>query len=308
MSTDAPGSALRAAFDRTHLGQTGDGIRRSTTTIDASLWSWAGPHGGMLAAIALDAAREVVHPDRAPQVVAVQFLAGSGDRPLDLAAQVLRAGGSSDVVRVEVTAEGEPILSATATLARSRPGGTRYDAVPAPPVPAPEVCDVVPPVDFVPFSQNFEIRRVGPGPLEGGDTATLLGWVRWAETSRPVDAASLVIFVDAVPPALYGIATHPAPIPTVDLTVTLQPEPPVTGWTLVRIRTRTAADGWCVDDSDVWAPDGRLLAQARQTRRVLGDVRPAGRRLPAFPARVVAAGSDRNPLRARPAGRPSSNR
>jgi hypothetical protein len=207
----------------------------------------------------------------------VQFLAGSGERPLDLAAQVLRAGGSSDVVRVDVTAAGEPILAATTTLARSRPGGTRYGAVPAPSVPAPDDCEVVPPVDFVPFSRNFEIRRVGPRPLVGGGTATLLGWVRWAETNRPVDAASLVIFVDAVPPALYGIATQPVPIPTVDLTVTLQPEPPVTGWTLVRISTRTAADGWCVDDSDVWAPDGRLLAQARQTRRVLGDVRPTAR-------------------------------
>lgn len=276
MSTIAVGSALRAAFDRTHVGATPDGVRHSTTTIDPSLWSWAGPHGGMLAAIALDAATEVVAADRAPQVVTVQFLAGSGDRPLHVAAQVLRGGGSSDVVRVDVTAEGEPILAATATLARPRPGGTRYGAVVAPDVPAPEDCEVVPPVDFVPFSQNFEIRRVGPGPLEGGDTATLLGWVRWAETSRPVDAASLVIFVDAVPPALYGIATQPVPIPTVDLTVTLQPEEPVTGWTLVRISTRTAAYGWCVDDSDVWAPDGRLLAQARQTRRVLGDVRPAG--------------------------------
>lgn len=277
MSTAALGNALRAAFDRIRVGDTADGTRRSTTTIDPSLWSWAGPHGGLLAAIALDAATEVVAADRAPQVVAVQFLAGSGDRPLDLAAQVLRAGGSSDVVRVDVTAGGEPILAATATLARPRPGGTRYDAVAAPDVPAPEDCEVVPPVDFVPFSQNFEIRRVGPGPLEGGDTATLLGWVRWGEADRPVDAGSLVIFADAVPPALYGIATLPVAIPTVDLTVTLQPEEPVTGWTLVRISTRTAADGWCVDDSDVWAPDGRLLAQARQTRRVLGDVRPTGK-------------------------------
>ena len=41
---------------------------------------------------------------------------------------------------------------------------------------------------------------------------------------------------------------------------------------LTRIATRTAGDGWCVEDSEVWTPEGRLLAQSRQTRRVLGEL------------------------------------
>ena len=69
MSIAAAGRALHAAFDRTHVGETGDGIRRSSTTIDPSLWSWAGPHEGMLAAIAMDTATEVVDADRAAQVL-----------------------------------------------------------------------------------------------------------------------------------------------------------------------------------------------------------------------------------------------
>ena len=267
-------AVTRVVPGRQPVEDRGDGVRRSTAALDRSLWSWVGPHGGLLAAIALDAAREVVAADREPQVVTAHFLAGPGERPLELAAGVLRAGRSSDVVRVDATAGGEPVLAVTATLARPRPGSTRYDAVPMPAVPMPDACPVVEATDLVPFTQHLEIRRVGPGPLVGGDSAELLAWVRWAAGDLPVDALSLVVLVDALAPALYGIATHPVPVPTVDLTVTLQPEPPVTGWTLIRITTRTAADGWCVDDSDVWAPDGRLLAQARQTRRVLGDVRP----------------------------------
>jgi MFS family permease len=50
------------------LDGTGVGIRRSAITVDPSLWSWTGPHGGVLAAIALDAAAEVVHADLVPQV------------------------------------------------------------------------------------------------------------------------------------------------------------------------------------------------------------------------------------------------
>ncbi|HVE62682.1 MAG TPA: thioesterase family protein [Mycobacteriales bacterium] len=275
MSTAALGSALRAAFDRAHVA-TADGIRRSTTTIAPSLWSWSGPHGGLIAAIALDAAAELVHADRVPHVLSAQFLAGAGDRLLELSAQVLRAGGSSDVVRVDVSAGGEPVLSTTATFARPRPGGTSYDVVPAPAAPQPDDCPLVAPVDLVPFTQHLQIRRVGQGPVEGGDTAALVAWVRWADVDQPVDAATLVVMSDALAPALYGIATVPVPVPTVDLTVTLLPERYVRDWMLVRIATRTAEDGWCVDDSDVWAPDGRHLAQARQTRRVLGDVRPAG--------------------------------
>lgn len=260
---------------RRPLPDRADGVRRSTVELDRSWWSWSGPHGGLLAATALDAAQEVVAADRVPQVVSAQFLAAAGARPVELAAQVLRAGGSSDVVRVDATADGEPVLAVTATLARPRPGGATYGVVDAPPVPPPADCPVVPPVDLVPFTSHLEIRRASRGPLEGGDVAELLAWVRRASGGPEVDAASLVVLVDALAPAVYGIATVPVPVPTIDLTVTLQPEPPTTGWTLVRITTRTLADGWCVDDSDVWSEDGRLLAQARQTRRVLGDPRPA---------------------------------
>jgi acyl-CoA thioesterase len=211
-----------------------------------------------------------------PQVLSTQFLSGAGDRPLELAAQVLRAGGSSAVVRVDVTAGGKLVLTTTATFARPRPGGTTYGVVPAPAAPPPHHCPLVPPGELVPFAQHLQIRRVGRGPVEGGDTAALVAWVRWADGDQPVDAAALVVMTDALPPALYGIATMPVPVPTVDLTVTLMPGRDVRDWMLVRIATRTADDGWCVDDSDVWGPDGQLLAQGRQTRRVLGDVRPAG--------------------------------
>lgn len=269
----APG-ALTRALDQRPLPDAADGARRSQVVLDRSWWSWTGPHGGLLAALAVGAARGVVAADRLPQIVSAQFLSAAGEAPLELEARTLRAGGSSDVVRVDITSDGTPVLAAAVTLGRTRQDGTRWDDVPAPAAPPPDECPRVDPSSIVPFAQHVEIRRIGPGPFEGGDRAELLAWVRWADPDAPVDVASLVVLVDALAPALYAIATVPVPVPTVDLTVTLQPEPPGAGWTLIRIRTRTSAGGWCVDDSDVWAPDGRLLAQARQTRRVLGELRP----------------------------------
>ena len=72
-----------------------------------------------------------------------------------------------------------------------------------------------------------------------------------------------------MPPALYGALTSPVPILTADLYVQFFLSEPVTGWTLLRIATLSAGDGWCVDDSEVWSQGGRLIASARQTRLVL---------------------------------------
>lgn len=131
------------------------------------------------------------------------------------------------------------------------------------------------PVELVPFSQHLDYRAAGPLPLSGSGRAELLAWVRLrpsAGLAEPYDAATLVVLTDVMPPALYGASAGPVPVPTVELSVVLQDVPPASGWVLTRIATRTAADGWCVDDSEVWDADGRLLVQARQVRRVLGDL------------------------------------
>jgi hypothetical protein len=128
---------------------------------------------------------------------------------------------------------------------------------------------------MVPFSANVEFRPVTDAlPLGGGPVAELVAWVRLVD-GGPLDSAALTVLADAMPPALYGATTVPVPVPTVEMSVSYASgldEQPLRGWVLNRIATRSAADGWCVDDSELWAPDGRLLVQSRQTRRVLGDL------------------------------------
>jgi acyl-CoA thioesterase len=67
-------------------------------------------------------------------------------------------------------------------------------------------------------------------------------------------------------------------VPTAELTVHFTDaldDRTTQGWALVRIRTAQAGGGWSVDDSEVWAADGRLLALARQARVVQGPVEGA---------------------------------
>ena len=159
---------------------------------------------------------------------------------------------------------------------RARGGGAPYAAVPLPAVPGPEQCaPLALPVEMVPYGQHLEHRPATPAlPLTPGPLAELVAWVR-LRADDPLDAAALTVLADAMPPALYAITATPVAVPTVELSLAYASgldEAPRRGWVLVRISTRSAADGWCVDDSEVWAPDGMLLVQARQTRRVLGDV------------------------------------
>lgn len=250
----------------------GTGDSTGTAYLDRTWWSWAGPHGGVLAGLLLQAAAKLAG-DRVPRALSVQFLVPPAQGRLDLTAQVLREGGSSSVVRAELRSPDGP-LAATAVLtsARSRAGTGSYDVVPAPVVPGPQNCPpFAPPVEFVPFSSHVQYRIVGAVPLSGSPTAELTAWVR-TRVQQPYDAAALVVLTDVMPPALYGATSTLVPVPTVSLDVVLQDVPPASGWVLARIATRTAAGGWCVDDCEVWDHDGRLLAQARQVRRVLGEL------------------------------------
>lgn len=251
----------------------GDGPLR----VDRSWWSWAGPHGGLVAAAALRAAAGPAGPQRSPRALSVQLLQAFDDRPVTATAALVRAGGASAVTTSTLhDADGALAVTATLISGRSRSSGPPYTAVPMPDVPPPDDCaPLALPVELVPYGQHFEHRPATPVmPLSGGPLAELTAWAR-LRADDPLGSAALTVLTDAMPPALYGVATTPVPVPTVELSVQYAAgldEDPLHGWVLVRIATRAARDGWCVDDSEVWAPDGRLLVQSRQTRRVLGEV------------------------------------
>lgn len=244
----------------------------ATATLDPAWRSWAGPHGGLLAAVLLRTAQGLLPEGQEPRALTAQFLAVTGGDTAAVEAELLRAGRSSSAVAARLRdAAGATTTTAVLHGGAPRTSPTAHDAVPAPRVPGPD--DVAPldlPVALVPFSQQLEFRPVGPHPLSGGTAPELVCWVRLRD-GGPYDAAALAVLVDVLPPALYGATTTPVPVPTVELSVVLTEAPRADGWVLTRSATRTAEGGWCVDDVEVWDAGGRLLAQSRQLRRVLGD-------------------------------------
>jgi acyl-CoA thioesterase len=235
--------------------------------LERSWFSWAGPQGGLVSGLCLRAGLPLLGEGRTPRSLTVLLLEPAGEGELEFTASSVRDGGSSAVVAISAG----DVARATLVGGRSR-GTSTLSAVSPPDVRGPEDCpDLVLPVEFVPFSQHLQFRPATQArPLSGGDQAELVAWVRFVEDA-PLDAAALAVLVDAMPPALYGATAAPVAVPTVELTVSFAEAPEARGWVLLRIITRTASGGWCVDDSEVWDVEGRLLAQGRQTRRVLGE-------------------------------------
>lgn len=258
-------------------------VRRVTTTTENEsridpLWrSWEGAHGGHVAAVALRAVRERFAGGVRPvRTLTTHFLAPAAAGPLHVSGTAPAYGRRTAACVFSGHQDGEPVVVGSALFGSGR-SGTAYDGQPAPDVPGPDDCRSVSlPGRLAPFARQLEIRPATADlPLAGGDRAELLAWVRFLD-GRPLDAEAVVTLTDVLPPALYAVWDAPRPVPSAELTVHFTdalddggslPD----GWTLVRIRTDHAGAGWAVDDSAVWAADGRLLALGRQSRVVRGE-------------------------------------
>lgn len=122
------------------------------------------------------------------------------------------------------------------------------------------------------FMHRFD-TRLSPetGWLRGERTGVprVVGWTRFADGREP-DVASLPLFADALPPAVFELG--PAGwVPTIELTVHVRGRP-APGWLLARFETRALVDGYLEEDGEIWDSEGRLVAQSRQLALLL----PAG--------------------------------
>jgi acyl-CoA thioesterase len=116
---------------------------------------------------------------------------------------------------------------------------------------------------------RFESRFAPDTPWMAGrvsEETVITGWIRFAD-GRPPDVASLPLFADAFPPAIFALGPT-GWVPTVELTVHVRARP-VPGWLRCRFETRFVAGGYLEEDGEVWDDAGRLVAQSRQLALLL---------------------------------------
>jgi acyl-CoA thioesterase len=249
------------------------GERRFRAHVDDQWTSLQGVHGGVVAAIALNASSTVLRDegtDPAAQVRAATFgyVRGNtvGDLSVDI--EIIRQGRAIATTHARV-AQGDE----TTTVARfhhSTPwDGLGFSDV-APPATKPAAAtrlQVPPPAHL----NNIETYLHPDTALFGG--ADRAEWLAW---SRPLDggsfdAAWLTMFGDYFPPAVFA-RTRTA-VRAVTIEYSIQIHSAAGSWTLgdadylaARVHTFHSHDGFAVEDGWIHLPDGTLLATVRQTR------------------------------------------
>ncbi len=257
-------------FERTTaLRALGDGVFEAD--IDDRWQVVRGPHGGYLSAIILKALLEV-QPDRDRHVKSftTHFLAAPNAGPMQVRVSLERTGKSMSFATARAQQDGRVVALALAAFSTPWPG-LAFDNYPMPDLPGPEDGFPVPTEgDGIPkFLGNFDMRwLIGEQPFSGAGEAIVGGWYRLRE---PVlaDAPVVAALLDAWPPAVFPKATQLVVAPTIDLTMHFRSPLPLEGagaedFYLGRFTSRLARDGFFEEDGELWAKDGRLIAQSRQ--------------------------------------------
>ena len=263
-------SPLAEVFD---LRRTG--TDRWRTSIPADWFGWSGPHGGAVAAVLTEVAAELAGPGVATLVCDLRFVGRPDGGEFELHATARRVGRSGQAVDVAAMQSGRLVVSATVMLGRVHDDGLgRVQTRAAPDVPAPDACTPIGIPPIVAAGGHFDIRPAGAAlPLTGAAEARMIAWVR-LRPELPITAAMLMIIADGLAPGIFPLLTAAVPIPTVQLSVHLHAQPATVtpGPLLVDAANVSTHGGWSVDEADIFDTAGRLVAQARQLRRVLAPV------------------------------------
>lgn len=209
------------------------------------------------------------HPD--PLSVTTHFL-----RPLqpdgsdaEVAAELVRAGRSTSVVRGTLSHEGRErltVVGAFGDLSLSAGDATGTIDVPPPATPRPEDCRDRSTLEqgvALPILDRLDVRIHPDRAVHGGsEEAVMEGWIRFSDGTDP-STLSLPLFADAFPPSLFTRFGRIGWVPTVELTVHVR-RPPAPGWVHARFECDDLVDGRMIESGTLWDSTGAVVARSRQ--------------------------------------------
>lgn len=268
---------MSTAFDQdTALLRTEEGLFEGR--VGDRWWVERGPHGGFLAALLMRAITESIDDHkRAARSFTTHFIAPPERGPVLIATKLERVGRSRTSFSARMEQDGRTIALALAAF--SAPWtSVEYSDIAMPEVPPPDDAPEVPTQDLAPrFFRNFEARwAVGDPPFTRSDRALSGGWIRLAEP-RVIEPVALAAIADGWVPSVFPKLSRPVTVPTVDLTVHFRrtlplPDAADDDFYLTIFRSGVAADGFFVEDGDIWSERGELIAQSRQLGVMMGGV------------------------------------
>jgi len=254
--------------------------RNESTFVGATNRDWwveRGPHGGFLAALMLRALRTTIDdPARPVRSLTVHYIAPPTDGPIEVKTSIERVGKSRSSATARLEQDGDTKAIGLAAFSSAWESAEWAETEMPGVAPAGDLDTLPLETGITPrFFENFDARpAIGDWPFSGAKRALSGGWIRFTER-RPLDDLAVAAFADAWMPSVFVRLDRPIAVPTVDLTVHFRTAlPPVgadtTDFVLVVFRSETAADGFFVEDGEIWSANGTLIAQSRQLGVLMG--------------------------------------
>ena len=200
------------------------------------------------------------------------FMNPASAGPVSIRVEVLKRGRSLSTLRATIARDDKDLVYVTGVYSDpERPVSDADLVTETPPdLPPPNECVPVEPAGDAPipppFSGKIEIRThpddaaalMGPK----SEKPRIRGWFRLRD-DEPLDAFSVVMAVDAFPPAIFNSRLTVGWTPTIDLTVQVR-NPTPTGWLGCVFTTQFVTDGMLEEDGRLWDESGRIVALSRQ--------------------------------------------
>lgn len=250
--------------------RTSDGFRLD---VPASWHQGRTAYGGLSAAIALEAARQVggegLPPLRSAQVAFV----GPVNGPIEARARLLRRGRNATWIGAELSREGEVVLTATFVFNGQIESGLVIEGTPAP-------AGLIPVEEAVPFPPgaaspaflrtHCEVRYAVPRGTE--KHPEICWWVRLRDREGLNPLTEVVLIGDALPPGVMPLLDRRVPISSMNWHINVLDAAPTTrdGWWLLRDHGDQARHGASSDTLHLWTADGRPVLAGLQSVAIFG--------------------------------------
>jgi acyl-CoA thioesterase len=252
---------MSAFDDDTALAPAGEGRWRGAVP---PTWSIGfGTNGGFMAALGARAAE--LATGAPPRSLTLHYLAPPAEAPIEAVTEVVRQGRSTSFVRITLTQEGTPVVTAQAVCGAWYEDAPSWSDATPPVLPPLEDCLYVDPTrtGVPPLMSRYDMRVAQTDP--GERPLQVAGYLRTAD-AHVADHAVLAAMTDAfMPPAIFR-TPEAVRVPTLELTIHFRGQPPQDPhpWIHCTFVSRLAAGGVVEEDGELWSADGRLLAQSRQ--------------------------------------------
>ena len=230
-------------------------------------------HGGYLMSLAL-AGAATVSPKPDAVTMSAHFVRPGRVGTARVATDLVKSGRSLATVGADVIQDNKVVLSTITTFGDlSAAGDVSFQSVSMPEIPRREDCLAADPQHsaLIPeMASNLELlltpESVAWTRGVALESATMMGWVRFKD-HRPIDALSLPMFADALPPPVFSVGAFAPWTPTIELTLHIR-RIPETKWLAVAFRTDLIGGTFFESSGTLWDDDGKLVAMSRQLQLI----------------------------------------